>query len=101
MKGVLVTGAAIAVVDGVVLGVALGVDRLVVATTALAVGLVAAFVLGLLTPPRPAPDAAAATATAPLITLGTRPTPEPAEPDELGDGLQGGLPGGLPGGATA
>jgi hypothetical protein len=81
MKGVVLSGAVIAVVDGVVLGVALGVDRLAVATTALAVGLVAAFVLGLVTPAREVSDAAAAT-TGPLITLGTRPTPEPVEPDE-------------------
>lgn len=73
MKSVLLTGAGVALVDGVVLGVALGVGSTAVAATALAVGLVSAFVLGWVTPTAPVPERT-------LVTLGTRPTPEPAEP---------------------
>ncbi|QAY69298.1 hypothetical protein [Xylanimonas protaetiae] len=74
MKAVLLTGAGIAVADGTVLGVALGVGSTSVAVAALAVGLASAFVLGWLTP-------AASVLEPPLVTLGTRPTPEPAEPE--------------------
>lgn len=50
MKAVLLTGAGIAVVDGIVLGVSLGVGATGVAATALVVGLAAAVVLAWLTP---------------------------------------------------
>lgn len=73
MRAVLLTGAGVAIIDGVVLGVALGVGSTAVAATALAVGLASAFVLGWITPTAPAAERT-------LVTLGTRPTPEPAEP---------------------
>ena len=72
MKAVLLTGAGVAVADGVVLGVALGVGSTAVALTALGVGLASAVVLGWLTPTAPVDEDV-------LVTLGTRATPESAE----------------------
>ncbi|WP_425955882.1 hypothetical protein [Xylanimonas sp. McL0601] len=74
MKAVLLTGAGIALVDGVVLGVALGVGRTGVAAAALAVGLASAVVLALLTPAAPPGEPV-------MVTLGVRPTAQPAEPE--------------------
>ena len=54
MKTVLLTGAAIAVVDGVVVGVSLGVGSGGVALTAFVLGLLEAGVLAWLTPEAPA-----------------------------------------------
>ncbi len=78
MKAVLLTGAGVAVADGVVLGVALGVGSTAVALTALGVGLASAVVLGWLTPTAPVDEDV-------LVTLGTRATPESSAeqvPDE-------------------
>jgi hypothetical protein len=94
MKAVLLTGAGVAVVDGVVLGVALGVGSTAVAATALAVGLVSAFVVGWMTPTAPVPERS-------LVTLGTRPTPQPEQPqaDEQPIALPASVP--LPAPTTA
>ncbi len=76
MRAVLLTGAGIAVVDGVVLGVALGVGATGVAVTALALGIVAAVVLAWVTPDAPQVQRS-------TVTLGVHMAPTAAlEPDE-------------------
>ena len=75
MRAVLLTGAGFAVVDGVVLGVSLGVGATGVAAAAVAVGLLGAVVLAWLTP-----DAAPGRPT--TVTLGVHTAPTPAIPAE-------------------
>ena len=74
MKLVLLTGAGIALVDGAVLGVALGEGRTMIAATAVAIGLASAVVLAWVTP-------AASPGEPGMVTLGVRPTPQPEEPE--------------------
>ncbi len=78
MKRVLVAGAVVALGDGIVLGTALALGATTTAIVAAVVGIVGAFVVAMLTPPRRAAAARPATVTLGLPVREPETQPEAA-----------------------